>query len=269
MKIIIRITILITIFLIAILVISCSSTKNAINQKEAIEKKEYNSEITSPSQIINYRKQIDSYECLGDFELNFNNQSFDGTFELQTIRNKIFLLKLFGPFGINIASIFGENDKVTIINSWNNIYYQSKNGFDGFEFLTPYPEKFFKIFLAESFLESDTLNNPKSDTVQISKNLNKSYLYNLLYSIQTNSVLSSKIIENQYEYDVYYDKFEKNNFTTLPKNIVLKENRMNGKIKLSVDKFKNINNIFKIQTPNYVKLKKVENLNQLFNNNNE
>ncbi len=264
MKFILKLTLSLIILTLNFAIFSCSSTKNLPKQQESIEIKKEDEGRKPTFEIINYQKAIDSYECSGDIELNFNDQRFSGSFELQTIRNQVFMLKLFGPFGINVATVYGVNDNIIIMNNWNNNYYQSLSGFDGFEFLVPYPDKFFKIFLAESFLSHDTLIKTTNDTLTISKDLNNSYKYSFIYSLKSNSILKSKIADSSYEYNVFYEKFENINNSYLPKSIILKENRMNGKIKISIDKFKNINNIKKVQSPNYKKFEKVDNLNDLF-----
>jgi hypothetical protein len=258
-------------FLVAIFFLACSSTKVQKKYEQThIEKDTLNNEQNGKEPNIEIKsKNIESFECNGQISLLLNGEELKGSFEIQSIKNRIFLLDIFGPFGINVARIYSDTLTNVFCNIWQGKYYKNKEGIENFEFLSPMPQIFFKIFTAEPFLQNfDNIQvTENQDTLSFNQLLDNNANVHCFYLNSLSSII--KIIVNYKinNYQIIYNNFANyGNYGNLPLNIVIQDVVKNDKITLQIESFDKINAINEIKSINLTKYKEVSNFNELFSN---
>lgn len=94
--------------LISIFTFSCSPTKKVIDTQVSLE------DILDRMKS-NYEK-INSYSASGNIDLNLRNLKMSLQFSMQAIKPNTFLIDVYGPLGIDIASVFLKDDSLMILN---------------------------------------------------------------------------------------------------------------------------------------------------------
>ncbi|MCX8057673.1 MAG: DUF4292 domain-containing protein [Ignavibacteria bacterium] len=98
--------------LISLILVSCSTTKT-------ISKKEITLDEILEEMKLNSVK-IQSYSAIGDVDLNLNSLKMKLSFSIQSQKPHKVLIDLFGILGIDIASIYLNNDSILVYNAINN-----------------------------------------------------------------------------------------------------------------------------------------------------
>ncbi len=98
--------------LISVFTFSCSPTKKVVDTQVSLE------DILDRMKY-NYEK-INSYSASGNIDLNLRNLRMSLQFSIQATKPNTFLIDVFGPLGIDIASVYLKDDSIMILNMLKN-----------------------------------------------------------------------------------------------------------------------------------------------------
>jgi len=241
---------------------SCSSIKDTSEKKQS-NLKEKTIDSIETFQVLNLRKGLNNFESTGEVTININNDEFSGNFELGYINNKHCILNIYGPFGLNIASVEIKSDSLKIANLWHKKYYQTHTKIKSTELDLNYLELIRKLLIAEPLIDSIIIKN-KGDTLDFSHTFDKGKA-SYKYIISNSNLIFSEVEIEQYQVKLMYNNYKKNDSNYYPYKLVFEIDSLNAKVTFEIEELEILNDLDKYKPIEYNKLQKVNDINKLLN----
>lgn len=131
----------------------------------------YTFEDINASMKSNFEK-INNYSATGEVELNLQKLKMDLRFSIDAVKPKTAIINLFGPFGLDIASIYLQGDTLMVYNSINNQVIKTTLASKKFNdnkdlmfFITSFTQLLF------GYLDVDNIESDSTELVEKNENL--------------------------------------------------------------------------------------------------
>lgn len=245
---------------LSIILNSCSSVKDS-TQKEQQMLHEKTIDTLQHIKRINLRKGLNNFESIGEVTIKVNNDEFSGNFELGYIDKNICIVNVYGPFGINIASIELKSDTIKLANLWHKTYYQTNAKIESTELNLNFLELARKILLAEPLIDSININQ-NTDTLYFSNSFDKG-IASYKYIISTNKLYFSYVEIEKNKLNLNYNNYKKIENSYYPYNIYIEIESLKAIISFEIEELKILKEINKYKPIDYNKLQKVDDIYKL------
>lgn len=227
----------IKLFLLLILVslpyFSCSTSKKVTSEQVTLEEILLN--MKSNSQKIN------SYSGTGKIDLNLKSIKMPLQFSLQAIKPSTVYLDLYGPFGIEAASIYLKEDSIYVYNAMSNSLIKfsfSSSRLRDFQFVSFLNQMLYKSFFG--YIDLDTIASDSTFTFETSNKIcvikyiqksrydfcfdkSKKFLSEIYYRSETSN-------EN---FVILFSELKKYNNIVFPSSIIFNDNDRQESVSIS------------------------------------
>lgn len=205
------------------------------------------SDITFEELLENSRanfERIESYSGSGTIELNLNNLKMNLQFSISTKKQDQALVDLFGPLGIDIGSIFINDDTILVFNAFKDQLILTRFSSERFKKLSPVEvdKNFFYsilfFFIDQNSIKADSsfvMNNEKEFI--LIKYLNEKK-FEFIYDKFFRSLIRIVVFDNFNEptFEINLLKFKNNDEINFPELITFTNLKTNESISLNFKK---------------------------------